>query len=269
MTVRETVKKFDAYKYYGIIGLLSVIVVFFMPFISSEIGMELNLPDTAAGWVIYLITKALVVAINLAIFYSFMEQAKLNVRDNPKYLEANEILDRYFKEVRPIPMSPEEWTRKQYRGKGISLGITTLLSAVALTNAVLSFDAVTMITYLFTIVMGVIFGVIQMGTAEDYWTGQYWEYAIYIRDQKEPKEAMAEVQEHEVLSTNNKQTDNNVPINCVPNILESCNSRNSTCSNNLPTVLGTSASMDSILDRTLNSSNTNPACAGVTIKETL
>lgn len=268
MTVRETVKKFDAYKYYGIIGLLSVIVVFFMPFISSEIGMELNLPNTAAGWVIYLITKALVVAINLAIFYSFMEQAKLNVRDNPKYIEANEILDRYFKEVRPIPMSPEEWTRQQYRGKGISLGITTLLSAVALTNAVLSFNAVTMITYLFTIVMGVIFGFVQMGTAENYWTGQYWEYAIYIRDQKEPKEALAEVQENEVLSTN-QQTDNSVPNNCVPDILESCNSRNTDSSNNLPTVLGTSASMDNILDRTPHASNTSSDSAGPTITETL
>lgn len=268
MTVREAVKKFDAYKYYGIIGLLSVIVVFFMPFISSKIGMELNLPNTAAGWVIYLITKALVVAINLVIFHSFMEQAKLNVRDNPKYIEANEILDRYFKDVRPIPMSPEEWTRKQYRGKGISLGITTLLSAVALTNAVLSFDAVTMITYLGTITGGVLFGVFQMGAAEDYWTGQYWEYAIYIRDQKEPKKPMAEIQENEVLSTN-KQTDNDVPINCVPDILEPSNSRNSTCSNNLPTVLGASVSMDSILDRTLNSSDTNPASSGVTITKTL
>lgn len=268
MTVKETVKKFEAYKFYGIIGLLSVIVVFFMPFISSEIGMELNLPDTATGWVIYLITKALVVAINLAIFYSFMEQAKLNVRDNPKFIEANEILDRYFKDVKPIPMGPEEWTRKQYRGKGISLGITTLLSAVALTNAVLSFNVVTMITYLFTIVMGVIFGVIQMGSAENYWTGQYWEYAIYIRDQKEPKQPMAEVQKNEVLSTN-QQTDVSVPTNLVPDLLEPSNCRDTDSSNNVPTVLGASVSMDNILDRTFNSSNTSPACSGVNITETL
>lgn len=79
MTVKETVKKFEAYKYYAIIAVLSIIVIFFMPFISSEIGMELNLPDTATGWIIYLITKALVVVINLTIFYSFMEQAKLNI----------------------------------------------------------------------------------------------------------------------------------------------------------------------------------------------
>lgn len=268
MTVRETVKKFEAYKFYAIIAILSIIVVFFMPFIGSEMGMELNLPNTATGWVIYLITKALVVAINLTIFYSFMEQAKLNVQDNPKYIEANNILNNYFKDIRPVPMGPTEWTHKQYRSKGISLGVTTLLGAVALTNAVLSFNITTMITYLFTIVMGVIFGFIQMGTAENYWTGEYWEYAIYIRDQKEPKSPVVEIQNNETLQTN-EQTNINLPTNIMPNLLESSIDRNINSTHNIPSILGTSASMDNILDRTINSSNTSPNSTSTIITKTL
>lgn len=268
MTIKETVKKFEAYKFYVIIAILSIIVVFFMPFIGSEIGMELNLPDTATGWVIYIITKALVVAINLTIFYSFMEQAKINVQDNPKYIEANNILNKYFKDFRPVPMSPTEWTHKQYRDKGISLGITTLLGAIALTNAVLSFNITTMITYLFTIVMGIIFGFIQMGTAENYWTGEYWEYAIYIRDQKEPKNTMVEIQKNEDLQTN-EQTNINLPTNIMPNLLEPSIDRNINSTDNIPSILGNSVSMDNILGRTINPSDTSSNSTSPIITKTL
>ena len=272
MTVKETVKKFEAYKYYAIIAILSIIVIFFMPFISSEMGMELNLPDTATGWVIYLITKALVVAINLTIFYSFMEQAKLNIRDHPKYIEANDILGKYFKDIKPVPMGPNEWTHKQYRGKGISLAITTLLGAVALTNAVLAFNLVTMVTYLFTIVMGIIFGFIQMGTAENYWTGEYWEYAIYIRDQKESQQIVVEIQTNETLplyQNEHQQTNTNICTNCAPNLLESNNSNINISNNNQSSFLGNGARVDSNMDGANDTCNTTPISISTSATTTL
>lgn len=186
----KTLKKFEAYKYYGIIGLLSLIILLFMPFVGSAVGLAFVLPNTLAGWFVYIFTKVLVVAFNLAIFYSFMEQAKINVRDNPRYIEANTILRKYFKELNPIPMAPDAWTHKQYKSKGISLAITTLLGAIALTNAILTFSVATFISYFFTVLLGIVFGFVQMGVAEEYWTGEYWEYAIYIRDQREPQETL-------------------------------------------------------------------------------
>lgn len=259
--LKETVKKIESYKYYVVIAILSIIVIFFVPFLSSELGMALVLPNTAIGWTIYILTKALIVAINMTIFYSFMEQAKINVKDHPKYIEANNILDKYFKDIKPTPIGPEEWTKKQYRGKGISLAVTTLLSAIALTNAVLAFDVIVMLTYLFTILMGVIFGFIQMGTAENYWTGEYWEYAIYIRDQNEPQQTVVEIQTNKTLplhQNEHQQTNTNIHTNCSPDLLESNNSSINISNNNQSSVLGNSARMDSNMDGANDTCNTSP-----------
>ena len=42
-----------------------------------------------------------------------------------------------------------------------------------------------MLTYLFTIIMGLIFGILQMRTAEEYWTNEYLEYAMMYKQQQE------------------------------------------------------------------------------------
>lgn len=169
-------------------------------------------------------------------------------------------------------MGPNEWTRKQYRGKGISLAITTLLGAVALTNAILAFNLVTMVTYLFTIIMGIIFGFIQMGTAENYWTGEYWEYAIYIRDQKESQQTIVETQTNKILPLHqsaHQQTDIDLPIDSTSNLLESSNNRDTVCANFQSSILGTSNSMDSNMDGTNDTSNPNSISASSCITKTL
>ena len=56
------------------------------------------------------------------------------------------------------------------------------MTVVALTQAVLSFDYISMLTYLFAIIMGLIIGILQMKTAEEYWTREYLEYALYRQE---------------------------------------------------------------------------------------
>ena len=176
----EMRQKYQQWQYYVIIGVMSFISVVFLPFLGSDPEMGWNLPATASGWVVYVITKLIMVFLNLMIFHCFMQQAKINVKDNPYYIEANEILRRYSLMKKYVPMGPDEWTKKEYGVKGIMVGITTLLSAVAITQAVLSFDWIMMLTYLFTIIMGIICGIFQMNNAEGYWTGEYWQYAKMI-----------------------------------------------------------------------------------------
>lgn len=250
--MQKVAKKVEIYKYYIVIAILSLIVVFFMPFIGSGVGLALNIPNTFVGWSIYILTKLLVVAINLTIFYSFMEQAKINIKDHPKYIEANTILEKYFKEFRPIPLGPEEWTKKQYKSKGISLAVTTLFGAIALTNAVLTFDFVVMLTYLFTIIMGIIFGFIQMGSAENYWTGEYWEYAIYIRDQKE-----------------HKQEDSDISVNSRTDILESDNSMCDTSPTDKSVFLDSGSGMGGNMVRTVHTSHSTTDRSSFGATETL
>ena len=68
--------------YYIIIAIISFISVAFLPMVGSTIGLEWNLPDTTVGWIVWAVTRLVISIINVLLFYSFMEQAKLNVKDN-------------------------------------------------------------------------------------------------------------------------------------------------------------------------------------------
>ena len=182
--VNDANNAYKLYKYYYVVAIASIIAVFFVPMLGSDPTAGFNFPTTAVGWVIYIITKLCVVAINMTIFHSFMCQGKLNIKDNPYYIEACEILRRYgIMENNQEPLGPDEWLAREYRNKGISLGITTLISTITITQAILRFDWISMLTYLVTIVMGIIFGLIQQDTAETYWTTDFWHYAKNIEKQ--------------------------------------------------------------------------------------
>ena len=165
------------YQYYMIIAILSLVSLFFLPMLGSEAGIDFKLPTTLAGWIVYVLSKLTVAGLNLLIFHCFILQAKLNIKDNPNFIEANRILNMLPDESGTSPRSPIEWNNEVYGKKGISIFITSILSVIGLTQAVLTFDWVSMLTYLFTILMGVIFGVLQMNQAELYWTTEYLQYA--------------------------------------------------------------------------------------------
>lgn len=168
--------KIKQWLYYAIIGVISFISLVFLPMVGSTVGLSWNVPDTVVGWIVWVAVKLIVSTINILVFYCFMCQAKVNVKDNPNYKEAREILFKQ-KNKEVLPKSPKKWNTEQYLRKGTTIFITSALSTIALTQAVLAFDYISMLSYLFTIVMGLIFGIIQMKTAEEYWTTEYLEYA--------------------------------------------------------------------------------------------
>lgn len=180
----------NLYTYYFIIAIVSLIALFFLPFLGSTIGLGLSLPNTTAGWIVWVAVKIIVATINVLIFHSFMQQAKVNVRNDAKYQEAREILGK-AKRKNYTPRSPEKWNRQQYGKKGTMIALTTALATVALTQAILTFDWISMLTYIFTIVMGLVMGVLQMKQAEIYWTGEFWEYAKWIQEEEKSKKTDA------------------------------------------------------------------------------
>lgn len=187
---KEAKTTYSLYKYYFIIAVLSLIAVFVLPMLGSDPTLGLDLPTTVVGWIIYVITKICVAAINMLLFHCFMRQGKLNIKDNPYYIEACEILRRYgMGPDANDPRSPEVWESGEYKHKGITITITTILSAICLTQAILIFDWVSMLIYLLTIVMGLIFGLFQQDNAETYWTDEFWHYAKMIEKQMTEKEA--------------------------------------------------------------------------------
>lgn len=45
------------------------------------------------------------------------------------------------------------------------------------------FDWISFLTYLLTLIMGVIFGVLEMKTVEAFWTEEYYEYAKRLEEE--------------------------------------------------------------------------------------
>lgn len=169
---------------YIIIGILSFIALAFLPFIGSEADLGWKTPNTLAGWIVWISTKIVVAILNVMIFHCFMQQAKQNARENEHYIEANKILLKLDPKTKK-PRAPSRWNTEQYGIKGTTVAVFSLLSALTLTQAILTYDWITMLTYLFTIIMGLVLGVLQMKNAEDYWTVEYYQYALMYKDQIE------------------------------------------------------------------------------------
>ena len=165
--------------YYFIIGIVSLVALVFLPMVGTEVGLAWNIPDTTVGWIVWIAIRVIVSIINVLIFHSFICQGKLNCRENENYKKARDILVKE-KKKEVLPRSPRKFLRGEYGRKGTTIFITTAMATVALTQAILSYDWMSLLTYLFTIIMGLIFGVLEMKKIEDYWTDEYYRYALMI-----------------------------------------------------------------------------------------
>ena len=210
-SVRDSLKQG---MYYIIIAVISFISVVFLPMLGSTLGLGWKLPDTTAGWVVWGASRAIVATINVLLFHSFMEQAKLNIKDNEHYKEAQDILVKVKKKEHK-PKSPAQWNAAQYGKKGVSLFLASAMSVVAIGQAVLSYEWTTALAYLFTLSMGIIFGIMQMKKAETYWTTEYYEYAL-MKKRMEEEQQIAEQSEQTDKTEENAVTitEEQIPV-CV------------------------------------------------------
>lgn len=210
--------KVKQWMYYFLIGVISFIALTFLPMLGTTVGLAWNIPNTVVGWIVWVVVKLIVSTLNVLIFHCFMLQAKVNVKEDPKYIEANNVLiNAKLKDY--IPRSPQQWNKEQYGKKAVSIFGITMLSTIALTQALLQYDWVSMLTYLFTIIMGLIFGILQMKNAEEYWTGEYWEYAqVVLKNQLEQEKLNDNSEQHDtqelVGTSTGEQTENSTALQC-------------------------------------------------------
>lgn len=163
--------------YYVLIFLLSAIALFVAPLFGSNLGLTLAFPQTKAAWVVYITVKLFVALINVLLFHCFVRQAKLNIKDDPRFIEAQTIMGKLRQNVSHA-RSPHTYFGQLYRRKGSTIFVTTLLSAVVLTNVILTWDITSLVTYATTVIMGLIFGVMKMKDVEVYWTEEYYVFAL-------------------------------------------------------------------------------------------
>lgn len=252
------------YQNYIIIGVLSLISVFFLPMLGTEVGIGFKVPNTAAGWVVWTLTKLCIVIINIMLLDQFIKQAKVNVRNDEHFIEANEYYYAKTEEEEYLP-APKEYISSLYKKKGITNTITSALSVFGLTSAILSFDWVSMLTYLFTIVFGLVFGWITMNNVEDYWTDTY--YRRYKRD-KAQEQAKKDLELAEAERA--KQANDSASVNSGNDILDSSVGTGDTSNNDKPLVVDYSWDSYRFLGRAdhtsdSTSTSTNNAC-GQTIQ---
>lgn len=180
-TIKEQLRQFT---YYIIIAAISLLTIIVFPLIGSgsSISIEQCFPTTTTGCIIYIIERVLIIIMNLTIFTSFIQQAKVNIKDNPNYLKANEILQRHHpKEYRP--RSESKYLGQTYTTKGISLALTTVASLFVIGSAILNYDYMILIATTFSVVTTIVMGIIQMRKTELYYTTEYYDYANYIEQE--------------------------------------------------------------------------------------
>lgn len=174
------------YLWYIMVGFSSILALTFLPFLGTTVEMGWNWPATPAGWVVFIVTKLFVVGLNFIIFHSFIQQARINIRHDQNYKKAIQIL-RAIDPKTKKPMSLRQFNRKQYGVKGVMTAITSLMSAFSLGQAILTFDWVMFLSYLFTIAIGVLFGILQMKKYESFYTQDYLTYALYYQEEYNKK----------------------------------------------------------------------------------
>ena len=215
---------------YWIIGVLSATLMFLVPMVGSVAGLGWVLPTTFAGWVVYLVVKAAAVGLNMMIFHHFILQSSVNIADDPNYLEAEQLLREVMPEL--DPMSPEEFFGREYKHKGVTLGITTLLSTVCITQAILSFDYITLITHIVVVIFAIFFGIDEMRKCESWWVKDYLIYARWYVNKKQKEKENAEKtyqRNKEVPETAIHTADDTVCANRGTSILESTNNNSNIC----------------------------------------
>lgn len=179
-------KKVDLWLYYILIGVITFVALVFLPFFGSEVGMAFKFPNTTAGWIVYIVQQLLMAIVNVLIFHSFVCQSYINVKDNENYIKARDIFHS-LDDTEYIPMTLQQFNRKEYGTKAIWIAIGTLLGGFALTQAILSYDYIRALAYLFTIIMGIVFGIFEMKKYETYLTYEYLLSALYYQRKQEEK----------------------------------------------------------------------------------
>ena len=207
-------EQFKQYFNYGIVAVTSLLVLMVAPALESAISGELNYPDTPQGWIFWAIGRVAVTIINLVIFIALDNQSEINASDNENYQKAKEILDN-DPEMQKVARSPKQQKKKDLTGKIPWIIVGSAASLVALSQIIFNYSLATLVSYIFTVVMDIAFGIWHMIDKEvNYWSDEYLRYALQVQNERKigPQEqnpgqsninAQTEQKEEEINGNNN------------------------------------------------------------------
>ena len=199
-TRSQRLETFKQYAFYGIIAVILLIVLFVVPIIAGGVNAKdfgYYLPKSKMGRIVFWAIRGGTVAGNMCVYGLFKGQAKVNAKDNPKYIEAQELLAKQNGKKGFIPKSPAQKATKDWTSKGILVFLTTAAESVVIGILAISWDLMTFLSCITSSITAVLFGVVQMIKDEVYWTEEYLLYAKYKAEQESVKQP--ETEEPEII----------------------------------------------------------------------
>lgn len=194
--LKESINK---YAYYIMILLIALLAVFVPPLCLGAISGDFRLafPDTPSAWAVWGIINGSSIIANISILVLFKLQAKKNCLEHPNYIKATKILDEVSKVNRVyIPRSPSRMDIDDYVKKVVFIILFTLGSFIAISNLIISFDILTLISTLISMITTLVVSWTSMINNEEYWTKEYLMYAEYMQEESlktaEKEESMKE-----------------------------------------------------------------------------
>lgn len=191
--INELQLKAKQYIYIVLIFIVSLLVLIVLPLLN--VGNEapsLDIPKTRAAWIMFIALRVVISFINVFIYVMFIRQGKSNAISSDNFKEATRLLGKT--KVKAItPRSPTKFTTSQYGFKSVGIVGATGFALVAL-PPIVAYDWKMAATYLFVIVMNVVFGIYQMKVTEAYWSEEYLNWVNYIIE----SEKVAQIEQKEV-----------------------------------------------------------------------
>lgn len=177
------------YMYYGIITMLVIVALVFLPMLDTDGNMGFTKPTSSMGWVAYIVIRCMVGVIVFMIFISFDEQGRVNILNDERYLKAYNRLYS-VRNKKYIPMSPLHYKTTTRGVKGLTLSISMIATAFIVVEVALTYNYSVLLAYGITIFMSLITGIFQMNKASTYWTEEFPLWVDYYLEQIE-KESVA------------------------------------------------------------------------------
>lgn len=180
VSINIKIRQFMSKYMYGLIVAIIVwVALILVPMFNTDGMVGLRIPEDKLARIAYFTIRGIVAVLVFMIFVLFDMQGKNNVLDDPRYLEAYNMLNN-IEDKEYVPVSPAKYKAKTYGFKAVTLSVTTCVTACIMMEMVLSYNWILLASYALSIIFAVINGLIQMKKAEIYWTEEYHKYAIYI-----------------------------------------------------------------------------------------
>ena len=181
--------KVRQYLYYILVGVISFLALAFLPMLGSSQDISWGLPQTSAAWAVWIVSRVAASVLNVLIYHCFIRQGELNTRQNEDRQKAEKMLNKLDKNKEKKPIGPAKFLARQYIRKVPMIAASTFLSLLAFGPALLMFDFVVLIVYLFSVIISIVFGILEMKHVEEYYTVGLLEYAEWrVKNEKDMEE---------------------------------------------------------------------------------